>query len=191
MSPQTFALALTVLKITQFNLFTFKKQVKVIECNFRNDIVRWEISKFKNVSYKLLRYYRFREIKILICLPSKSRSRSRSAIFAITPFDGQCQMSFCVKSCCQVSKIKKKNRFEQFQSNGASSVFLFMTLTFIFKVKVLAFSCFANISQKVGNTANITLASDRKSGILYRMTSLRMLYVMTSTYIFKFINFLM
>ena len=31
------------------------------------------------------------------CLPSKSRSKSQSAIFAITPFDGKCQnlqMSF-------------------------------------------------------------------------------------------------
>ena len=48
--------------------------------------------------------YRFRDINIRNLLPSKSRSRSRTAICPITPFDGKCknlQMSpthFCASS---------------------------------------------------------------------------------------------
>ena len=36
-------------------------------------------------------FYRYRDIKMLNYLPPKSRSRSKSKIFAITPFDGKCQ----------------------------------------------------------------------------------------------------
>ena len=35
--------------------------------------------------------YRFRDIKILNIVPSKSKTRSQSAILAIIPFDGKCQ----------------------------------------------------------------------------------------------------
>ena len=35
--------------------------------------------------------YRFRDIKKICLLPSKSRSRSRSTIFAVTPFHAKCQ----------------------------------------------------------------------------------------------------
>ena len=49
--------------------------------------------------------HRFRDIRIIIW-PSKSRSRSRSTIFALTPFDGKCENlqksppHFCASSRC-------------------------------------------------------------------------------------------
>ena len=42
--------------------------------------------------------YRFRDIKIKKKLPSKSISRSQSAIWAITPFDGKCPTHFGTSS---------------------------------------------------------------------------------------------
>ena len=63
-----------------------------MECKFLNYISRWQLSKSTNISHtflhSLLSFQRYR-YKIFKCLPSKSRSRSRSAIFS--PFDGKCQ----------------------------------------------------------------------------------------------------
>ena len=72
-----------------------------MECNFDNYTVRWQMSKFANVSHTFLRYllqcqrYKTKlpskRHTIFKLLPPKNISRSRSAIFAITPFDGICQ----------------------------------------------------------------------------------------------------
>ena len=63
-----------------------------MEFNFRNHTIRWLMSKSTNVFHILLgSSYRFRDFQIFYIGPSKSRSRSRSAIFAITLFDGKCQ----------------------------------------------------------------------------------------------------
>ena len=91
-----FALTLTVSEIYFFLICTFKKQVNVTEYNFRNDTIRWQMSKSTKDSYTFLhqllpiqRYNKF-------FLPSQSRSRSRSTIFAMTPFDGKCQNLKCL-----------------------------------------------------------------------------------------------
>ena len=57
--------------------------------------------------------YRFRDIKIFNLLPPKSKSRSRSANFAITPFDGKCKKNYkCLPHifalALTVSDIKKR-----------------------------------------------------------------------------------
>ena len=89
---------LSTVGTSRFKSLTFKKQVKVMENIFRDNAIRRQMSKSINVSHKFLRQlllflrYNF----FLNCLPSKSRSRSRSAIFAITPFDGKCQNLQCL-----------------------------------------------------------------------------------------------
>ena len=57
----------------------------VTECNFRNYVIGWLISKFTNASDTFQRYDNFS------FLTSRSRPRSRSAIFAITLFNVKCQ----------------------------------------------------------------------------------------------------
>ena len=76
-----------------------------MECYFRNYTILWQLLKSTNVSHKLLRKLSPFQIYIfLIFLPPLCRSRSRSGIFAITPFDGKCQnlqmshTNFCASS---------------------------------------------------------------------------------------------
>ena len=47
---------------------------------------------YKRPTYFCASSYRFRYIQILNVWPSKSRSKSQSTIFAVTPFDGKCNM---------------------------------------------------------------------------------------------------
>ena len=69
--------------------FTSKKQANVTECNFRNYFIRWQMSKSTNFSHTFLRQLlpsqRYKNVK---CLTTK---KSLSAIYAITPFDVNCQ----------------------------------------------------------------------------------------------------
>ena len=61
---------------------------KVTKYNFRNDNIRWQLSKF-TIDYASSNC--FRDINIFNFLPLKSRSRLRSTIFAMTLFDSKCQ----------------------------------------------------------------------------------------------------
>ena len=77
---------------TNFKFVTFNKYVKITQYNFRKDTIRKQMSKSTNVSDTFLRQLLPFQIYINFKFrPLKSRSRSRSTIFAITPFDGNCQ----------------------------------------------------------------------------------------------------
>ena len=78
---------------TNFTFFTFKKYVKIAEYNFRNDTIRWQMSKSTKHTHTFCACsnYRFRYINFLTFLPSKDRSRSHSTILAIILFNGKCQ----------------------------------------------------------------------------------------------------
>ena len=81
--PHILHMFLSFQRYKHFILFTFKKQVKVTECNFRNYTIRWQMSKSTDVFHTFCASsYRFRYINILNCSHSKSRSRSPSTIFA-------------------------------------------------------------------------------------------------------------
>ena len=63
------------------------------------------------------------------------------------------------------------------------------TLTFILKIKVLAFFSCLGISRKQWKIEQtLLLPSDRKSCICHRKVPLQMLYIVTLTYIFKGTN---
>ena len=70
-----------------------KKQVKVMECKFRNYTIRWQKSKSTHVSHTFLRqlllFQRYNNFNFLNNL--RSRPKLQTANFAITPFDGKCQ----------------------------------------------------------------------------------------------------
>ena len=100
---------------------------------------------------------------------------------------------FCVNACSQVAKILKNPLCgsENCYSNGENPVLvLFFDLVLHFKGQSFGLSLDLQISRKEWDRANITVAI-RKSGICHRMAPLQMLFVMTFTYIFKVIHFLM
>ena len=82
---------LPIRRYTISKYFTFKKYVKIMEYNFRNDAIWWQIKIYKYLPKIFALALTISDINILNCLSSKSRSRSRSAIFAITSFNGKCQ----------------------------------------------------------------------------------------------------
>ena len=110
--------SLTVFEILQFKTYNLENLVKVIQFKSLNGIIRWQIS------------YHFRDIKFLFLLTSKSMSKSRSFIFAITPFDCQCknlQMSprhFFRASSYRFTDIKDLNFLPQkSRSRSRSTIF--------------------------------------------------------------------
>ena len=167
------ALVLTVSDILTFHIFTLK-YVKVMKYNFRNGAIWWWISKYINIiSYNL----------------------GNSAIFAfsylVRPF---LFVTSLRKRCSQVAKMLKKITYmDSSISDQIVQVAFFysLTLTLIFKVNVWLFFCFAIISQTVRDKSNITIAI--RSEIMYLPSNgaLRLLYIMTFTYIFKVTNFKM
>ena len=72
-------------------IFTFRKQVKVTQHNFRKYTIRWQISKSTKVSLHTFcgNFYCFRDLKLLNILSTESISRLRCTIFAMTTFDGK------------------------------------------------------------------------------------------------------
>ena len=67
--------------------------------------------------------------------------------------------------------------------------FYSLILNFIFKVKFVRFFLFCEYLANGERVQTLLLPFDRKSRIYHRMAPLRMLYIMTLTYIFNIMNF--
>ena len=95
-------------------------------------------------------------------------------------------VTFSVNLRSHVAKILKKYSprwIWTFQSNGASPIFLLLDIHFREKTYGILL-LFANISQTV-REQTLLLVSDMKLGNSHRMAPLRMLYIVTLTYIFS------
>ena len=88
----TFCASSYLFRDIKLKKLTFKTQVKFTVYNFRYYTVRWQILKSTNVSHTFLRQpLLLQTYQFFNFLPSRNRSRSIIAIFAITPVDGKCR----------------------------------------------------------------------------------------------------
>ena len=93
---------------------------------------------------------------------------------------------FCVNICYQVANFweNQLHKFENFQLNGASRVFLPLDLDLHIQGQIFDILFVLRISRtwwEIEQT--LLLSSDRKSCICHRMAPVRMLYIITLTYI--------
>ena len=151
-------------------------------------------------------YYRFRDIKISNCLPSKSRSRSQIAIFSITPFNDKChslKMSHLhfYTSSNHFRDIKILNfRLPKSRSRSQSTIFAFDTCGFwhfppngtIAKIALHDHDLLFEgqnpkmlMSESVRASANMHGTIFKHLDICQRMIPLRKLYLMSFIYFFN------
>ena len=101
-------------------------------------------------------------------------------------------VTFCVNICSHVAKFWKNHLYgiDKFQSNGTISFWYSLTLTFIFKVKIVAFFLFCeNLANGERQSKHYHCHQMEKQVFAFRMTPLRMLYILILTSIFKVTNF--
>ena len=93
--PVHFTLAPTVSELPKFLFLTLENRSRSRSTIFRRYTIRSQMTKSTKDSHGYMRFHAsshsFRDIPILHFLPSKSRSRSRSTIAAMTSFDVKCQ----------------------------------------------------------------------------------------------------
>ena len=91
MSSTYFCASSYCFRYLNFVIVDLQKLVKVTECNFHNYTIIWQRANSTNVFHTFCASsYSFRDIPLKNC-PSKSRSMSRNATFAIAPLDGTCR----------------------------------------------------------------------------------------------------